>query len=289
MTVSPGYFEVFKIPVKRGRAFTERDDGAAPGVVIINEAMARQFWPNGDPLNDRLVIGRGVMREFATEPERQIIGVVGDTRDGGLNSEPGPAMYIPQAQVPDAVNALNVRLTPMAWVVRTQGEPHPLSAADSGAAPRRRPACRSPTSGRWTRSCRARRRAQRFNMWLMTVFGDVGAAARGDRHLRPDGVLGRAAHAGDRHPARARRAGGAGQEHGRLPGHAAGARRRRHRPGGGVRAGALIATFLFGVTARDPLVFVGVPVLLTVVALLAVWLPARRASRVDPIVALRTE
>ena len=75
---------MFKIPVKRGRTFNERDNSAAPGVVIINEAMAKQFWPDGDPLNDRLVIGRGVMREFATETERQIIGIVGDTRDGGL-------------------------------------------------------------------------------------------------------------------------------------------------------------------------------------------------------------
>ena len=63
------------------------------------------------------------MREFADEPERQIIGVVGDTRDGGLNQDPGPAMYIPQAQVPDAANALNVGLSPMGWVVRTAGEP----------------------------------------------------------------------------------------------------------------------------------------------------------------------
>ena len=90
--------------------------------------MAKQFWKDGDPLNDRLVIGRGVMREFATETERQIIGIVGDTRDGGLNSDPRPAMYIPQAQVPDAVNALNVRIAPIAWVVRTQGDPHLLSA-----------------------------------------------------------------------------------------------------------------------------------------------------------------
>ena len=60
------------------------------------------------------------MREFADEPERQIIGIVGDMRDSGLNSDPGPTMYIPQAQVPDAVNALNVRITPMAWVVRTR-------------------------------------------------------------------------------------------------------------------------------------------------------------------------
>src|SRR3954465_4627494 len=57
MTVSPGYFEVFKIPVKRGRSFVERDDSHSPGVVIINEAMARQFWPKGDPLNEHLIIG----------------------------------------------------------------------------------------------------------------------------------------------------------------------------------------------------------------------------------------
>ena len=91
MTISPGYFEVFKIPVKRGRTFTERDDApAARRWSIINEAMARQFWPKADPLNDRLVIGRGVMREFAAEPERQIVGIVGDTRDGGLNNDPQP-------------------------------------------------------------------------------------------------------------------------------------------------------------------------------------------------------
>ena len=56
---------------------------SAPPVVVINEAMAKQFWPKGDPLSDRLIIGRGVMREFADEPERQIIGVVADSRDGG--------------------------------------------------------------------------------------------------------------------------------------------------------------------------------------------------------------
>ena len=81
-TVSPGYFEVFKIPVRRGRTFTDRDTAGAPAVAIINEAMAKQFWKDGDPLNDRIVIGRGVMREFADEPERQIIGVVADSRDG---------------------------------------------------------------------------------------------------------------------------------------------------------------------------------------------------------------
>ena len=89
INITPGYFDVFKIPVKRGRAFTDRDDSVAPPVVIINEAMAKQFCQGQDPLNERLVIGKGVMREFATEGERQIIGVVGDTRDGGLQQRPG--------------------------------------------------------------------------------------------------------------------------------------------------------------------------------------------------------
>ena len=96
----------------RGRAYTERDTGAAPPVVVINEAMAREFWPDGDPLEDRLVIGRGVMAEFADEPERQIIGIVGEVRDAGLNNDPGPRMYVPQAQVTDGANALNVGITP---------------------------------------------------------------------------------------------------------------------------------------------------------------------------------
>ena len=91
-------------------------------MVVINEAMAKKFWPKGDPLNDRLVIGRGVMREFADEPERQIIGVVGDTRDGGLNQEPGPAMYIPQAQVPGCRQRAQRPPRPMGWVVRTAGD-----------------------------------------------------------------------------------------------------------------------------------------------------------------------
>jgi hypothetical protein len=82
--VSAGYFEVFRMPVKRGRTFNERDTKSSPPVCVINEAMAKRFWPKGDPLNDRLIIGRGVMREFADEPERQIIGIVADSRDGSL-------------------------------------------------------------------------------------------------------------------------------------------------------------------------------------------------------------
>ena len=288
-TVSPGYFEVFKIPVKRGRSFTDRDTSTSPPVVIINEAMARQFWQEGgDPLNERLVIGRGVMREFATETERQIVGIVGDTRAGGLDNEPGPMMFIPQAQVPDAVNVLNLRLSPMAWVVRTHGAPQALSGAIQEEL---RQATGLPVSDVYAMSevVSLSTARQRFNMWLMTVFG-LSALL-----LASIGIYGLMAYSVEQRT----------QEIGirlALGAHAAQVKNMVVRQGmvlaltgiavglaGAFALSRLMAAFLFGVTARDPLVFTAAPAVLTVVALVAVWLPARRASRVDPLIALRHE
>ena len=287
-TVSSGYFEVFRIPVKRGRTFEDRDDGRGTPVAIINEAMARQYWPEGDPLNDRIVIGRGAMREFATEPERQIIGIVGDTRDGGLNSDPQPMMFIPQAQLPDAANALNVGLSPMIWVVRTAGDPQSMSQAIQDQV---RQATGLPVSNvqsmQEIASVSVSR--QRFNMWLMTVFGCAAVL------LAAIGIYGLMAYS----------VGQRTQEMGirlALGAQASQVKNMVVRQGMvlaiiGVAIGVgaafglaqLMSTLLFGVTPRDPLVFAGVPILLSAVALVAVWLPARRASRVDPIIALRYE
>jgi predicted permease len=288
MTASPGYFEVFKIPVKRGRAFDRRDEAKAPPVVVINEAMAKKFWEKGDPLNDRLVIGRGVMREFADEPERQIVGVVGDTRDGGLNQDPGPAMFIPQAQVPDAANALNVGLSPMGWVVRTAGAPLDMSASIQEQL---RQATGLPVSEVRTMAdvVSLSTSRERFNMWLMTVFGAAALL------LAAIGIYGLMAYSVEQRT----------QELGirlALGAEAADVRRMvvfqgMRLAGLGLAIGLaasfglarLIESFLFGVTTSDPLVFGGVPVVLAAVALLAVWLPAIRASRVDPMEALRYE
>jgi predicted permease len=285
-TISPGYFEVFKIPIKRGRTFTDRDNSGAPPVVIINEAMARQFWPKGDPLNDRLVIGRGVMREFQTEQERQIVGVIADTRDGGLRGDPQPQMFVPQAQVPDAANALNVRLTPVAWVVRTQSDPQGMSQAIQEQL---RQATGLPVAN--VRSMeevvsRATSR-EKFNMWLMTVFGGCALL------LAAIGIYGLMAYSVQQRT----------QEIGiRL---ALGAQGRQLEKmvvlqglrlaiigivlglAAAVALARVISTLLYGVTPRDPLVFAGVPMLLMLVAILAVWIPARRAARVDATTALR--
>src|SRR6185295_1081201 len=110
--VAPGYFDVLKIPVIRGRDFTDRDAAGAPGVVIINQEMARRFWPAGDPLNDRVIVGKGMRPEYDQEPLRQIVGIVGNVRDTGLTRPARPAMYVPMAQEPDGVTTLNVRLLP---------------------------------------------------------------------------------------------------------------------------------------------------------------------------------
>ena len=286
--VSWSYFDVFKVPVLRGRNFTERDNGSAPGVVIINEAMARQFWPKGDPLNDRIVIGPGMGPVFA-EPPRQVIGVVGNTRDGGLNQDPGPTMYIPVAQMPDKVTELNSRIAPLWWIVRTRMEPHTPAAAVTNAI-------RESTGGLPVAHIRTMddivvltTSRERFNMLLLTVFGASALlmAAIGIYGLMAYSVQQRTQELGVRMALGAQ----AGNIRNMV-----------------IRQGMLLAAiglvvgiagafwltkfltgFLFGVKTWDPMAFILTPILLSAVALAAVWLPARKATRVDPMSALRFE
>ncbi len=158
----------------RGRAFTERDDGAAPGVAMINEAMAKQYWPKGDPLTDRILIGPGAGPAFA-EPSRQI----DRHRRRYARWWPGsgsnrPIMYIPLAQMPDLETALNSRVTPLWWVVRTQVEPHSLTAPITAAlreASGGLPVAHIRTMNEIEALNTAR---QRFNMLLLIVFGSAG-------------------------------------------------------------------------------------------------------------------
>ena len=288
LTISSGYFETFRIPITRGRGFTDRDDGLAPAVVIINEAMARQYWKDSNPIGERIMIGAGVMKELAEERERQIVGVAADVRDGGLNSDPGPHMYVPNGQVPDALNALNVRITPVAWVVRTRGEPYALSGSIQEQL---RQASGLPVSQIRSMEAIVSRSIsrERFNVLLMTIFGAAALL------LAAIGIYGLMAYSVEQ---RTREIGiriALGAEADRV---------RRMVVVQGMRlavvgvaiglAGAwaltrLITSFLFGVEARDPLVFIVMPAVLTAVSLAAVWLPARRASTVSPLVALRYE
>jgi putative ABC transport system permease protein len=288
LPVSWNYFNTFKIPVLRGRIFTEQDNGSALGVVVINEAMAKQYWPKGDPLKDRLEIGPG-MGPNLTEQPRQIIGIVGNTRTAALNREPDSMMYTPIAQMPDGMTALNSRMNPMYWIVRSQVEPHSLANPMAEAlrvASGGLPVAHIRTMDEIVVKNTSR---QRFNMLLLTILGGSALlmAAIGIYGLMAYSVQQRRQELGIRMA---------------LGAQAAHIRNMVIRQGMVMTligvvigiAGAFgltrsLASFLFDVKAWDPLAFVVTSLLLSLVALLAVWVPARQAVRVDPMSALRFE
>jgi putative ABC transport system permease protein len=120
--VSPRYFDVFRIRLLVGRTFTEHDNVLGTNVAIVNATFARKYWPGNDPLHERVTISRFVRRELA-DPSRIIVGVVADVRDTGLNHRPEPMLYVPVAQVGDAMNAFLNQTSPLQWAVRTTVEP----------------------------------------------------------------------------------------------------------------------------------------------------------------------
>jgi predicted permease len=286
-TASPDYFDVFKIKVLQGRAFTYLDNAGATPVVVINDAMAKEFFKNETPIGQHLVIGRGGMREFASEPDREIIGVVADSRDNGLNQDPGPKMFVPQGQVPDAVTKLNASIGTMSWVVRTRVPPMQVSQAVQAQI---RQATGLPTADVRTMDQIVSRSTsrERFNTLLMTTFALAALL------LAAIGIYGVMAYAVQQRTREigVRMALGAQPSTVQWMVVVQGMRLAIL----GVILGVVAAyglsrymsTLLFGVEARDPLVFVGVPLLLALIALAAVWVPARRASGVDPLGALRS-
>jgi len=286
-TVSPGYFEVFRIKAIRGRTFTDQDIAGGTPVAIINESMAKQYWKTGDPLTAQIAIGRGGMREFALEPNRQIIGIVADSKDNGLNQDPGPKMFTPQGQVPDLVNALNTKIGTMAWVIRTRGEPLALTAQVQAAL---KQATGLPAADVRSMSQVVSRSTSReqFNSLLMTVFAlsALTLAAIGIYGVMTYSVQQRTREIGVRLAL--------GAEPGAVRRMVVFQGMRLAVTGVVIGVGAAfglsryMASLLFGVATRDPLVFVGVPALLAVIALLAVWVPAARASKIDPLGALRS-
>jgi len=286
-SISWSYFSTFEIPLLRGRAFTELDDSAAPGVVVINQTMAREYWPEGDRLEDRIQIGAG--GPAFGEPPRQIVGIVGDTRDAGIRRDPFPTMYTPIAQMPDAETALNSKVAPLWWIVRSRVNPYNLRAPIEAAlrdASRGMPVAHVRTMGDVEVRSTAR---ERFNMLLLTIFGVAGLllAAIGVYGVMSYIVQQRTQELGVRMALGAR----ASDLRNMVVGQG------MLLAGFGVVLGIggafwltrFLASFLFGVEARDPIAFIVTPLLLSAVAFFAVWIPARRATRFDSLTALRLE
>jgi putative ABC transport system permease protein len=286
MTVSPAYFDALKIPLMRGRVFTDADRRDAPPVALVNQAMARQFWPGRDPLNDRLVIGKGLGQDFG-EPVRQVVGIVGDVREDALNLSPLPAVFVPSTQRPADTGKAN-SVWKM-WVIARMRAP---SQALHRAIERelRQATGLSVPHLRSMEEILARSTAsQNFNMILMTIFGSCSLL------LAAIGIYGLLAHSVQQ---RSREMGirmALGAEPGDVRNMVFSQGMSLVWIGAGIGIAAafgltrFIESFLFGVKALDPAVFVTVPILLTCVALVAVWVPARRASRVDPAEALRCD
>jgi len=288
MSASPDYYKLFRIPVLRGREFTDQDMAGAPGVALINEALDKQFFPKENPVGQQIVIGHTVGPEFE-EPARQIVGVVANTHDGGLSRDPGPLMIVPDAQVTDGMTKLNAGIVPLRWVVRTQRDPRQLTQviteqlrqASGGFSVSRVKLMEEVVSRSTSR--------ESFNMMLLTIFGGVALVLAGI------GIYGLMAYSVEQRTQEMGIRMALGADRGVIRKLVVWHGMRLALVGVVLGIGAafgltrFLASFLFGVKTWDPIVFVAVPLILTGVALLAVWLPATRASKLNPMVALRVE
>jgi putative ABC transport system permease protein len=274
-SADPGYFRTMGIPLLAGREFTEADNSTARRVIVVNQTMVKQYWPNDSPIGQHVT-----MKDWGPPLTGEIVGVVGDVKTNGLDEAVGPMIYWPHFQFPELFNTI---------VVRSDGEPSRLLPAVKGAiwaVNKNQAISKIGTMKQVLSESLARRR---LYMILLGVF--AGAALL----LAGVGIYGMVSYSVSQ---RIREMGiriAIGAEHGDLLrlvlGH--GARVALLGIGIGIAAALgltrLMTSLLFGVSATDPLTFVGVAGLLTLVALAASLLPARRAMRVDPMVALRHE
>jgi putative ABC transport system permease protein len=274
--ISPGYFRAMDIPLLSGREFTERDDKDAPSVAIINETMARRYFPDGDALGKRLKIKHGNEEVVAHE----IIGIARDTKQGSLGSKTEIEMFAPHLQRPWFLTVL---------LVRTHVPPESLVPAVQravAAVDKDQPIAQVKTMEQLLGESAAQ---PRFYALLLGVFAGVALllAVIGIYGVVSYTVAQRAHEIGIRMALGAKTSDvlrmivGQGMMQTAL----------------GVSLGLaaalaltrLLSGLLFGVDAYDPLTFIGGAIILATVALVAAFIAARRAAKVDPVIALRTE
>lgn len=272
ITVSPDYFHTLRIPTLKGRVFTDRDTANAPGAVVINAAMARHFWPNGDSIGQYLKTDRNDWS--------QVVGVVGDVAQHELDKAPRPAMYVPYAQDPWPA---------LAVVIRTGMNPKNISAAAIAAIhhiDKDEPVYNVRSMDE---VIAASVRVRRFRTVLLSLFAVLALT------LAAIGIYGVMAYsvAQRQHEIGIRLALGA--EPGRLRG--AIILEALRLAGYGMLAGVLVSLgltrflsgMLYGVRSSDPLSFSTALIVLLAAAFLASYIPATRAMNVDPADVLRVQ
>jgi putative ABC transport system permease protein len=287
--VNPHYFSVMEIPLLKGRVLTESDSAGAAPVVVINQALARAAFPNRDALGEALVIGGGYLTDARDLRPRTIVGVVGDTRERGLRFAPTLTTYVPVAQSPELITRLVLEKIPLQWVVRTNREPTDLVPAVRQAVlsvdSTQPPADFARMSDVLGRSISP----NRFNMLMLTVFSGLALT------LAAIGVYGLTAYA----VAQRTREIGIRVSLGARPTQvvrellAQGLRLCLAGTALGLVGAFFLARFLrsllFGISASDGLTILTVMITMTAVVVAATYLPAARASRIDPMIALRQE
>jgi len=275
-TITVGYFQAMGIRLLKGREFTDRDRADTPDAVIVNEELARRFWPGEDPIGKRLQVGTEFMRW------REVIGVVGNAKLSGLEANIDPAIYVPFPQ-----NSWPNALRNSFIVLRTATDPKSLVPAirrELRSVDPTFPITQIRTMDEIVGDSLSQRR---FNTVLLGLFAflAVALAGVGIYGVMSYGVSQRTREMG------IRVALGARQSDITKLVTSTGARLAALGIAIGIVAAAissrLISSLLFGITATDPITFVLTAVLLGAVTLLASYIPSRRAARTDPISALR--
>jgi putative ABC transport system permease protein len=273
VTVTPGFLQVLAIPLLRGRAFTEADRADAPPVVAVSQSLADRYWPGSDPLGARI--------RFPGDREwRTVVGVTGDVRWGDLTADRGTGLYVPLQQGWPGPVRLLLRSTAEVEVV-TRSIREVVSALDPDT-----PVSDMRTMEQFVTASVA---GPRSAMLLLVIFAALALA------LGAIGIYGVTAYA----VAQRRQEFGIRMALGARAGDVIGLvlRQGAALTAAGIAAGLAIAAMgtrvlsgmLYGVSATDPLTFALVPVVLALVALAAIALPARRAARVDPSIAMRSD
>jgi putative ABC transport system permease protein len=281
----PGYFQTMKVPILEGRDFTDHDTLATPAVVIVNEKLARKFWPEGEAVGKRLTLD---------DPRKDpswltVVGVVRNVKQWNWTEEPDNELYLSFLQNRIFLDSTHPWSSAMTLVVRTAGEPLTLSKAVQNAAwsvDKNLPLSHVRTYDQVIADSVWR---ERFNLLLVGLFAALALL------LAAVGIYGVMAYAVTErtHEIGIRMALGA--RHGDVmrmvvrEGMALAA----IGAGAGIAGAFVMARFLSGllyqVKSNDPLIFTSVPLLFAAVAFLASYVPARRATRVDPMIALRWE
>jgi putative ABC transport system permease protein len=287
-SISPRYFRVLGIPVLRGRAFEDRDGTGAPPVVIVNNSFARKYFPGAEAIGQRVVFGKGLGPEFE-DPTREIVGVVGDTKDNGLDAGMPPMVFVPVAQVPDGLTRLGNSVIPPRWIIRTSAPLSSLTAVvqqEFLAVDAQLPVAQVRSMDDLISQSIAR---QNFNMLLLTILGAIALV------LAAVGVYGIMSYSVEQatHDISVRLALGAHRRD--ILGLVVG--RGMKLAGAGLAIGTvaafgasrLLSKMLYGVKATDPATYGIAIAALGAIALVACYLPARRAMRVDPVNALKQD